>query len=327
MNSFRTTLNAGVSTHTLATHSPILTLGSCFADSIGARLAALKLPTTANPFGILYNPVSIHKALDYAVQNATIPTHTYLAHGDIHVNYDFHSELSALSHDALAQRLQEQVEGVHVCLQHTRYLMLTYGTAWVYTRRDTGEVVANCHKQPAAAFEKTLLSPDAIVSSFESTLSALRKQYPRLLRVILTVSPVRHIKDTLPLNNVSKSVLRVACHMLQERFDYVEYFPAFEIMMDDLRDYRFYKSDMLHPTEEAEAYIWQQFKARYFDASLQAFADKWTSIQQALAHRPFHPTSQAHQKFLRDTLRRLEELKPLINVEEEINALKLQLIS
>lgn len=326
MNSFRTTLNAGVSTHTLAGTSRILTLGSCFADSIGSRLAALKLQTLANPFGTLYNPLSMHKALGYAARTTAIPAHTYLQHEDVHLNYDFHSELSALTHDTLAHHLGRQVETVHAFLQQTDYLLLTYGTAWAYTRRDTGEVVANCHKQPAALFDKTLLTAEAIVASFESTLTALRALHPSL-RVIVTVSPVRHIKDTLVLNNVSKSILRVACHTLQERFDYVEYFPAFEIMLDDLRDYRFYKADMLHPTEEAEAYIWQQFKARYFDNALQTFADTWASIQQALTHRPFHPASQAHQKFLRDTLRRLEELKSFVDVEEEINTLKLQLIS
>ncbi|MBT1686372.1 GSCFA domain-containing protein [Dawidia soli] len=326
MNTFRTTLNAGVSTHTLALTSRILTLGSCFADSIGSRLAALKLATLANPFGTLYNPLSMHKALGYAALDAPIPPHTYLRHDDVHLNYDFHSELSALTHEALTHRLQQQVATVHTFLQHTDYLLLTYGTAWAYTRRDTGEVVANCHKQPAVRFDKTLLTADAIVASFGEVLTALRARYPAL-RVILTVSPVRHIKDTLVLNSVSKSVLRVACHTLQERFDYVEYFPAFEILLDDLRDYRFYKADMLHPTEEAEAYIWQQFKARYFDASLQSFADTWAGIQQALAHRPFHPASQAHQKFVRDTLRRLEELKPVVDVEQEIHTLKLQLTS
>lgn len=326
MNSFRTILNAGVSTHTLAITSQILSLGSCFADSIGSRLAALKLTTLPNPFGTLYNPLSMHKALDYAARATPIPAHTYLQHDDIHLNYDFHSELSALTHDTLAHRLQHQMETVHAFLQQTDYLLLTYGSAWAYTRRDTGEVVANCHKQPAALFDKTLLTAEAIVASFESTLTTLRAQHPNL-RVILTVSPVRHIKDTLVLNSVSKSVLRVACHTLQERLDYVEYFPAFEIMLDDLRDYRFYKADLLHPTAEAEAYIWQQFKARYFDNALQAFAEKWASIQQALTHRPFHPASQAHQKFLRDTLRRLEELKSFVDVEKEINTLKLQLIS
>jgi len=326
MNSFRTTLNAGVSTHTLTITSRILTLGSCFADSIGSRLAALKLHTLANPFGVLYNPLSMHKALDYAAKTTSIPAHTYVQHDDVHLNYDFHSELSALTHDTLAHHLGHQVDTVHAFLQQTDYLLLTYGTAWAYTRRDTGEVVANCHKQPAALFDKTLLTAEAIVASFESTLTALRAQHPTL-RVIVTVSPVRHVKDTLVLNSVSKSILRVACHTLQERFDYVEYFPAFEIMLDDLRDYRFYKADMLHPTGEAEAYIWQQFKARYFDNALQTFADTWTGIQQALAHRPFHPASQAHQKFLRDTLRRLEELKSFVDVEEEINTLKLQLFS
>lgn len=145
------------------------------------------------------------------------------------------------------------------------------------------------------------------------------------MKIILTVSPVRHLKDTLELNSVSKSVLRLACHQIAGQFDDVEYFPAYEIVMDDLRDYRFYKADMLHPTEEAEDYVWDKFMERYFSPALRDFIHRWQAILLAMRHKPFHPGSSAHQQFLRETLKRLEEFKSLVDVEEEILTLKQQI--
>jgi hypothetical protein len=136
------------------------------------------------------------------------------------------------------------------------------------------------------------------------------------------VSPVRHLKDTLELNSVSKSMLRVACHLLQEGYDRVTYFPAYEMMMDDLRDYRFYAADMIHPSAEAEDYIWEHFTGQYFSSELKTFASRWKAIRQALDHRPFHPASREHQLFLRNTLKKLEDMKDLINVEREIRDVK-----
>jgi lysophospholipase L1-like esterase len=324
MNPFRTVLNAGVSTHTISLSDKILTLGSCFADAIGSRLVQSKVHTLANPFGVLYNPHSIHRLLQYAVFNEPVPEHTFLKHQDIYLNYDFHSELSALKKETLQHNLNNMIGSTHHFLKDARWLLITYGTAWVYERADTGEVVANCHKQPANQFQKSLLAQKKIIQSFDTIYKALKAFNPDI-RIILTVSPVRHIKDTLELNSVSKSILRVACHSLQETYNDVEYYPAYELQLDDLRDYRFYKADMIHPSKEAEDYIWDQFAARYFDAPLKSFVDKWKSMQQALAHKPFHPTSDAHQKFLNDTLQKLEELKSLVNVDEEIAWVKAQI--
>ncbi|HEY9047773.1 MAG TPA: GSCFA domain-containing protein [Ohtaekwangia sp.] len=324
MNPFRTTLNAGVSTHTISLSDRIITLGSCFADAIGSRMVYSKMQALANPFGVLYNPVSMHRALRYSIFNETVADHTFLTHHDVFLSYDFHSEISALQKTDLQHRLTNTIGATHHFLKDAQWILLTYGTAWVYERMDTGEIVANCHKQPAAQFRKTLLSHDLIVESFQDIYNEIKAFNPAI-RIILTVSPVRHLKDTLELNSVSKSILRVACHTLQESYLDVVYFPAYEIQLDDLRDYRFYKSDMLHPTEQAEEYIWEQFATRYFDAPLKDFIERWRNIQQALHHKPFHPTSSAHQNFLKDTLRRLEELKPLVNVDEEIAALQRQL--
>lgn len=326
MNLFRTPINAGVSIHTFSLTDRILTLGSCFADSIGAQLIRFKSQALPNPFGVIYNPHSIHKALRYSVFNEAPLPGTFLQHQGIHLNYDFHSELSSLHATDLQKNLVDRIGSVHHFLRDTRLVMITYGTAWVYERNDTHEIVANCHKQPSQIFTKSLLTQKKIIESFEGMYRDLKGFNPDI-RIILTVSPVRHLKDTLELNSVSKSVLRIACHTLQEVFQGVEYFPAYEMLLDDLRDYRFYKSDMIHPSAEAEEYIWEQFASRYFNNDVRAFMEKWKNIEQALKHRAFHPESAAHQNFLKETLKKLEEIKGQVNVENEIRSLKDSMIS
>lgn len=321
MDPFRTPLNAGVSKHTFSISDRVFTIGSCFSDSIGLRLRDSKVNTHVNPFGTVYNPHSIHKLIRYAIFNQSVPDHTYLTHGDVNLNYDFHSELSALSATALRNQLTNAIGSTHHFIKDASWMMITFGTAWAYERTDTQEIVTNCHKQPASFFTKQLLTQKKILESFGVMYNELKKINP-IIRIILTVSPVRHLKDTLELNSVSKSILRVACHTLQESYDDVSYFPAYEILLDDLRDYRFYKSDLIHPSPEAENYIWGKFVERYFNADLRQFLDVWQPLQLALRHKPFHPTSQAHQQFLRETLNKLEALRSRVDVSGEIEKLK-----
>jgi hypothetical protein len=325
MDPFRTPLNAGVSKHTFGLSDRIITIGSCFSDSIGHLLEDAKIKTLVNPFGTVYNPHSIHKLTRYAIFNESVAGHTNLIHGDIHLNYDFHSQLSSLSADELRSQLANAIGTAHHFIKDAHWLMITYGTAWVYERTDTKEIVANCHKQPASSFSKYLMTQKKIIESFSLMYDDLKKLNPGI-RIILTVSPVRHLKDTLELNSVSKSLLRIACHTLQETYTDVIYFPAYEILLDDLRDYRFYKADMLHPTAEAENYIWEKFVERYFDVGLKEFLEKWKSIRMALMHKPFHPASKAHQQFLRDTLKKLEALQSQVDVTREIENLKESLL-
>lgn len=301
-----------------------MTTGSCFADLIGGRLQSFKMQALANPFGTAYHPDAIHKVLRYAVFNELPPAHTYLQNSDIHLNYDFHSALSAMTRSALEGQLAGIIGKTHYFLKSAAWLMITYGTAWVYTRTDTGELVSNCHKMPGSLFSKSLFSQKHILESFHTFYQDLKTFNPDI-RIILTVSPVRHTKDTLELNSVSKSVLRVSCHTLAEQYKDVEYFPAYEMMLDDLRDYRFYKADMVHPSEEAENYIWEHFTNRYASASLKDFIKKWKSIQAALNHKPFHPTSAGHQIFLKEIIRKLEELSHLVPVEKELENLRTQI--
>lgn len=325
MNNFRTEIEIEQSDHNIALNHPALTMGSCFADAIGKKLVDFKFNTLINPFGVCYNPYSIHTQLSFAIHNQPAPEHAYGDNQGIIFNYNFHSEFSALSRSALQKKITEVTGLTHYFLKDARWLILTYGTAWVYTRDDTGEIVANCHKMPARLFKKELFTQKKMLDSFQAFYKELKVFNPAI-RTLLTVSPVRHVKDSVSLNSVSKSVLRLACHTLSQNYPDVHYFPAFEVMNDDLRDYRFYKPDRIHPTEEAEEYIWEKFSDCYFDAQTKDFIQKWKSIRQALAHKPFHPTSASHQLFLKELMERLENFKPIINVDEELKIVRGQLI-
>ena len=317
MHILRTIVSNSTSPFGIGLKHPFLTLGSCFADGIGNRLQDNKFSVLPNPFGTVYNPHSIHKLLHYALSGKTPPDDTYLKHDEVFLNYDFHSEFSALSRTELVEKIDASIATTHAFLKGASHLIITYGTAWVYEHHNTNEIVANCHKKPSAEFTKSLLTQKKVIESFEKVYTIL-KAYNPSLRIILTVSPVRHLKDTLELNSVSKSVLRLACHTLCNTFTDVEYFPAYEIMLDDLRDYRFYKADMLHPTEEAVDYIWNAFIETYADQDLKTFLKQWKEITTALAHKPFHPSTAAHQKFLSDVLKKLEGLSKLVDVNSEI---------
>jgi len=324
METFRTSFHLKPSPKRISLSDRILTIGSCFSDAIGSQFVRNKINCKANPFGVLYNPASIHKVVQYSIANQSVPEDTFLHRDDVFFNYDFHSEFSSMNLSHLQEQLKTIIAKTHSFLKGTHWLIITYGTAWVYERNERSSIVANCHKMAQTMFTKSLMTQKKVLDSFDSMHQALKAVNPDL-NILLTVSPVRHIKDTLELNSVSKSVLRVACHTITEQYRDVYYFPAYEIMMDDLRDYRFYKADMIHPSTVAEEYIWQKFAERYFDEELTTFLRKWEEIQSALAHKPFHPFSAAHQHFVKEMLKKLEELKGVVNVDEEAALLSEQL--
>jgi hypothetical protein len=321
MTNFRTDVRISPSEHQIDLKTAVLTTGSCFAEVIGTRLKNSKFSVLSNPFGVIYNPLSIHKTLLKAIANEPPEEHSYVESEGVFRNYDFHSSLSFPSREQLKSELLNTLGTVHYFLKKSKWLLVTYGTAWTYVRKDTNEIVANCHKIPAVNFDKQLLSINEIVLSFGEFHQMISKFHPEA-KVILTVSPVRHLRDTLELNSVSKAILRTACHSIVNTYKGVEYFPSYEIMMDDLRDYRFYKRDMIHPNDLAEDYIWSKFTDRFMSGSTKHFMEEWTSIRQALDHRAFHPQSVAHQNFLRSTLTRLQSLSDQVNVEAEMNLLK-----
>ncbi|AMJ66749.1 hypothetical protein AXW84_15940 [Hymenobacter sp. PAMC 26628] len=296
----------------------VLTLGSCFADSIGARLAAHKVNVVVNPFGTVFQPLALGQLLRAALgEDVDWQQHLVEARGRWQ-SYDLHGSQGAPTPVELLHDIQQTVRRTGEFLRGADAVLLTLGTAWAYRLRETGELVSNCHKMPAELFEKELLTPDDIINGLAETHAYLRRINPKL-RIILTVSPVRHLRDTLPLNAVSKSVLRVACHYLSELLPEVSYFPAYELLTDDLRDYRFYAADMLHPSEVAEDYVWEKFARTYFDADFGRFRKEWAGLSQALGHRPLNAAAPEHRQFLVATRERLERLsRQRVNVAAEL---------
>lgn len=320
---FRTEVKVSRSILNLGLQQPVLTVGSCFAEVIGAKLQQYKVEALVNPFGTIFNPVSVSLLLQAAAgKYYTFEEHLVQQNG-IWYAYDLHSSLSSPSKEALLQNVQERLQQTNQYLQNASLLIITLGTAIAYRLQESGKLVANCHKLPAANFTRELLTVEEMKAALGPMLAQLKQVNPGM-HVLLTVSPVRHIKETIELNSVSKASLRVLCHQLQQEHAQVLYFPAYEIMMDDLRDYRFYKEDMLHPTTVAEDYIWQKFVDAYYAPGFRQFVGQWEKMQRAVAHRPFHPQSEGHQQFLRNTLNQLETLRQQYQIDTSLEAEILQ---
>ncbi|MGC4020777.1 MAG: GSCFA domain-containing protein [Cyclobacteriaceae bacterium] len=320
MKEFRTELIPKNSSSPIGLKDKILAIGSCFADEMSNRLAENKFQVW-NYFGTVYNPISIHQVLAFGLTKELPPAESYSNNGEIHFNYHFHSCFNSLKKDEIENNIRKTIEEVNSFLKSSDRIIITYGTAFVYRLKTNNEIVANCHKMPSPNFDKFLLTESEILKSFNEFYSLFKSINP-FCKIILTVSPIRHLKDTLELNSVSKSILRTSCHSIVNQFSDVEYFPAYEILLDDLRDYRFYKTDRLHPTDEAVDYIWEKFISSYFDEHARKFIEEWTSIKKEMSHKPFNPDSQSHQKFLVALLRRLENIQTQIDVSSEIQKVK-----
>ena len=323
MQNFRTTFQIPTSEHKISLDSQLLTVGSCFADVVGNQLRNNKLEVLVNPFGTLFNPLTIFKILS--------PTYTqaderlYVENQKMWFHYDFHSQFISNSKENLSEQINQTLFAINCQLPTTNYLLITFGTAFIYRLLNPQTYVANCHKMPNSLFEKELLSVKDICKGFAILHKELKEINP-YLKIVLTVSPVRHTKDGVPENQVSKSILRAACHYLNTDYEDVEYFPSYEIMMDDLRDYRFYKPDLIHPNEVAEQYIFEKFAETYFDGDLKEFIKEWNSIQTSLNHRPFNEKSENHQVFLKKLLGDLMKISGRIDVREEVNFVRQKLV-
>lgn len=301
-------------------------VGSCFAQTMGQRWRVNKFIARVNPFGTLYNPVSVFRLMQYALNGQRPEATTYLERDGYHFNYDFHSDLHAPTREALQTQIDGILEQTRQFLSTTDWIVITWGSAFVYELQETNQVVANCHKMPASAFHRRLLSVEEIDDRFTQLKAQLEAVNPNA-HYLFTVSPVRHLRDTLEQNTVSKATLRLAIERWRQRdSERTHYFPAYEIMLDELRDYRYYAADMLHPSPVAQDYLWQRLTDTYLDEEAQAFLVRWAKIRQALEHRPFHPSSPAHRKFLANTLDQLKQLRPLVDVHTEINRLEQQLL-
>ncbi|WP_304233694.1 GSCFA domain-containing protein [Jiulongibacter sediminis] len=302
-----------------------LNIGSCFSDKFGRYLQDNKLDCFSNPYGTIFNPISIFRLLNSSITEQPVMNRYLTENNGQWYHYDYHSKLSATSASSLSHHLEALHKKVRDYLRKTDYLVIALGTAFVYRLKNNQHVVANCHKKPDDLFYKELLTQKEIGIRFRQFYEKLKLFNPRI-KIIFTVSPVRHTKDTLQGNNLSKSILRLSCHYFCQDFKDVHYFPAYEILMDDLRDYRFYEEDMIHVNETGQKYVIENFKESAFSPDLKQFVDQWQQVKNQLNHRPFQPESESHQKFLRNLLNRLEQLGNTIDVEKEKELVKAQLM-
>lgn len=321
---FRTELKIQGPNEKINHKTPVLTIGSCFSDCMGNRFQANKFDVLSNPFGTCYNPLSIFKLLETALANHPAEAEGYVQTQGLWAHHDFHSSFSSVEKSVLEHNIHAAISSTHSFLKKTRWLIITFGTAIVYEHNETETWVNNCHKLPAHIFTKSMLSPMDIIESFEDVYKELSAHIPDL-NIILTVSPVRHTKEGIENNAVSKSILRLAAYELQQ-YDNVHYFPGYEIMLDDLRDYRFYKSDMIHPNEDAEKYIWNKFSEAFFENKTKELIKDWQKILRAINHHPFNVKSDQHQKFLKETIARINTMQGSFDVSKEIELLKAQIV-
>lgn len=322
---FFTHLKLPASAIKIAHQDCILLLGSCFTESIGSLLSEHKFQTDINPFGVLYNPLSISTAID-SLLNPTVKTEKELFyHEGLYHCFTHHSSFSADSAENCLKNINNRTDIAAKNLENANRLFITFGTACVYRLKRTGEIVANCHKLPANQFNHSRLSVSDIVNVWNRLLSSLFERNKEL-KIIFTVSPIRHWKDGAHENQLSKSTLLLAIEQIQKQYpEQISYFPAYELMMDELRDYRFYAEDMCHPSITAIQYIWKRFIETHTSHSTQQLVQEVESILKSANHKPFNPESEPYKQFVTQTLLKIERLtqkRPYLCFGKEIEMLK-----
>jgi len=287
-------------------NSNVLLFGSCFSENIGKKLDYFKFQNLQNPFGILFHPKAIETLIANAVNEKQYSENDIFFHNEQWHCFEAHSKLSNTSKEDLILELNSKIKLTSEVIQNSTHIIITLGTAWVYRDIKTNCIVANCHKVPQKQFKKELLSVQEITNSLKNILSLIRSVNNNT-SVVFTVSPIRHTKDGFVENTQSKAHLITAIHQVINNHSF--YFPSYEIMMDELRDYRFYNEDMIHPNQLAIHYIWDKFKMVWISDESFKTMEEVDVIQKGLHHKPFNPKSQAHQKFLQILEAKINTLK------------------
>ena len=286
----------------------VLFMGSCFTNHMYSYFANNKFNCVQNPLGITYNPVSISNQLNQLVSGELVNSEELDQDADIFFHYDFHTHFSGLDSAQVLYKMNESISKAHSFIQKADAVFLTLGTAWVHALKSNNVIVNNCHKQSSKQFNRFRLSVKQMTKTLENALLNLFHLNPEV-QVIFTISPVRHIKDGLEENNLSKSALRLCAQYLQQKFANCHYFPSYEIMMDDLRDYRFYESDLIHPNKVAVSYIQKQFEKAFFNQETLKIIRMIQKIRKSILHDAFQPESKAHQAFLNALLQDLNGMQ------------------
>ena len=290
--------------------SKVLLFGSCFSENIGEKFKYFKFQSAQNPFGILFHPLAIENLITNAINEKVYTEEDIFFFNEQWHSYDAHSKLSSPSKETLLNELNKQVELTHTNITESSHIIITLGTAWVYRHIASDRIAANCHKVPQKQFLKELLTIDEVFNSLQA-ITTLVKSVNKDASIIFTVSPVRHLKDGFTNNTLSKAHLISAIHsfLAQPSVNKCKYFPSFEIMLDELRDYRFYAEDMLHPNQLAIDYIWEKFKSVWITKESFITLQEIEQIQKDLAHKPFNPNSEKHKQFLQKIAAKKKQLQ------------------
>jgi len=321
MTSFRTYIPVNESDFDLTYKKKSMLIGSCFTDNVGEKLRYYRFPVRINPFGVMYNPISVKKVLDILMGESYFEKKDLHHHNGLWLSFYHDTSFSEDDEDKVLKNINHQIHEGHSWLEQTNLLILTFGTARVYRHKKNQTIVSNCHKIPSKEFERELLSPDHVVEEYRSLIKNLKK-FNSHLQIVFTVSPVRHWKDGAVANQHSKATLILAIQKLQQEFPELEYFPAYEIMMDELRDYRFYADDMIHPGNIGIQYIWERFAQTYIKKSTFKLMDKVEEIVKARNHKPFRPKSLEYQDFLKKQIEKTEQFldkNPHIDLRPELD--------
>lgn len=282
--------------------SAMMMFGSCFSENIGSKLVESKFSVNVNPFGILYNPVSIFNAITRLLNKQEFSEKDFIYHNDSHHSFMHHGSFSNIKIEDAITKVNQDFNLAVSQLEVSDFLLITFGTSYVFRWNESGEIVGNCHKKPASQFTRERLTVEDISFAWSTLIKRALAINPNL-KILFTVSPIRHFKDGAHNNQLSKSILHLSIDNLMQQFPAnTFYFPAYEIMIDQLRDYRFYTDDMLHPSQLAQDYIWQRFGESYFSEETNGIIAQWQRIYQSLSHKPYNANSEAYQKFLHRTI-------------------------
>jgi len=289
-----------------------VSIGSCFAESMAGYLKSLKFKILSNPSGVVYNPISIASHIENAIYRHSYTENDLNLADGLYYSYDFHGIFSHHDKQECLSLMNQRMAESYDALSNCNILLVTFGSSWVYTLNSTGKIVANCHKQPATIFTRTRLQTAEIVDVWSSLITQLSQLNPGI-QIVFTVSPVRHLRDGAHANNLSKAVLLLSAEALCSKFANCHYFPSYEIILDELRDYRFYAGDWVHPNQTATDIIWERFANSVFTPETIRLTNEVENINKALSHRVFNKNAASYSKFeeyLKSEIDRINALIP-----------------
>ncbi|WP_258104649.1 GSCFA domain-containing protein [Marinoscillum sp. MHG1-6] len=310
MTTFRTELFIDENPDKIEYSSKILSFGSGFSNILTSHFEKYRFQVKSNPYGNIYNPISIFDAIEFTSKNESVDKSRITETDGVYGHFDFHSKMNSTSEDQLTKQLDATIQETNNYFKKTDFLFLTFGSAYAFRHNESHKIVANCHRAPQNEFTKVLLSPEEIVTGFKQ----IYKSMNHIKNIVLVVSPIMHTGDSITLNAVSKSILRLACHQIMSEFPYVRYFPAYEFLLSDLRDYRFYEKDLIHPTEQAMDYIFEKLVEAYVHEDSKKLIAEVETILDTIEHVPYTPQNNKYQIHLQKALDKINMLENQIDL-------------